>query len=231
MSRARLVAALLVATSQAAAVAAQGTSIVMQRNSEPGDAGEVLVFVGEQLSYEPLDISCDGCLIFDSWHTARYRVVEGIHGVRPGEELEFAVAEHAILIPFGHSRFALAFVERRGDQLTLIKYQQVPVYPTRDLSFASCGPLGGGPKDLSEPLDPRGPELRDVLFSPKLVVDDTHRMSALGRKTAYDPRWHEVDGNEVVWRRGIPVADLVSALVRDDDVLKAALPELAGAAR
>jgi len=231
MSHASLVAAWLLATAPAVVAAADDYSIVTQRVSEPGDAGEVLVFVGEQISYELLDLSCDDCWVFDTWHTARYRVTEAIHGVRPGEELEFNVAEHAILVPFGHTSYALAFVERHDNHLALVKYQQVPVYPTQDLSFASCGPLDGASVDPGEPLNPKYPELRDIDFSPRLVVDDTRRMSALGRQKAYDPRWHEVEGDEIVCSRGIPLAELVAAKVRGHEVLEAALPEFAGAGR
>jgi hypothetical protein len=141
MSRTSFVAALFLATMQTNAVTQDDLSIVTQLSSKPGNAGELFVFVGEQLSYESRVIDCDGCWVFDTWHTARYRVAEWIHGVPPGAELEFVVAEHAAMFPFGHSRYALVFVERQDDQLALVKYQQVPVYPTGDLSFASCGPL------------------------------------------------------------------------------------------
>jgi len=231
MFRTRLFAALLLAAGQTHVVANDDFSILMQPSSDPGNAGEIRVFVGEQMAYRPLNMECDRCWVFDTWHSARYRVAEWIHGVPPGAEVEFVVAEHAANVPFGHSRFALVFVERQGDRLALIKYQQVPVYPTEDLRFASCGPLHGSPDDPSEPLDPEGPELRDVVFSPKLVVDDARRLSALGRQKAHDPRWHEIDGDKVLCRRGIPVAELVPAMVHIHETLNAALPQLAGAAR
>lgn len=224
-----LIALLLLAGLQTRAFAEDEYSILMQRYSEPGEAGELYVFVGEQQSYEPLDQSCERCWVFDTWHTARYRVAEWIHGFQPGTELEFDVAEHASMFPFGHSRYSLVFVERNNDGLALVKYQQEPVYPTEGLGFASCGPLDGGPKDPSKPLDPEGPELTDIVFAPKLVVDDSRRLSPLGRRQAHDPRWHEVIGDEVVCSRGVPVSELVPALVQRHETLRAALPEFTGA--
>lgn len=231
MSRFTQVAALLLATWAADVAAQDGTVFLMQRSSEPGEAKELFVFVGEYVSYKPLDMGCDDCIVFDSWHTARYRVAEWIHGVPPGPEIEFAVAEHATNVPFGHAQYSLVFIERYDDKFALVKYQQVPVYPTSDGSFASCGPMWGHSSGPAEPLDPAEPALRDVDFSPRRVVDDARRLSPLGRAQAYDPRWHEALGDEVVCRRGIPVAELVPAIVRDHDTLKAALPNLARSAR
>lgn len=231
MSRFVLVAAVLLAIVAADVAAQESDVIVMQRSSEPGEAGELFVFVGEHVSYKPLDMGCDNCLVFDSWHTARYRVAEWIHGVPPGPEIEFSVAEHATNLPFGHAQYSLVFVERHDDAFALVKYQHVPVYPTSDGGFASCGPMWGHSSEPDEPLDPAEPALRDVDFSPRQVVDDARRLSPLGRTQAHDPRWHQVQGEEVVCRRGIPVAELVPAIVRAHDTLKAALPELAGAAR
>jgi hypothetical protein len=216
----------------AAAPVAAGGSIVMQRTSEAGHAGELYVFVGEQLSYESKNMDCgEDCWVFDSWYTARYRVAEWIHGVQPGPVIKFSVAEHASLVPFGHSRYALVFVERFDDALQLVKYQQVAVYPTTDGSFASCGPRWGGAADSVPSLDGAAAPLRDVQFSPPLVVDDARRLSGHGRAKAYDPRWHAVVGDEVQCRRGVPLAELVVAVVRKHEVLKAALPELARATR
>jgi hypothetical protein len=231
MSRAILIAALLLTGAVAEAAANDEMVIVMKSSGTPGKAGELFVFVGEHLSYRPLNLSCDNCWVFDSWYAARYRVAEWIHGAPPGPELEFDVAEHAVNVPFGHSGYALVFVEVLGEKMALVKYAQVPVYPTADGGFASCGPMGGAPREDGAPLDPKAPALRDIDFSPQLVVDDSRRMSAWGRARAYDPRWHEVIGNDVLCRRGVPVADLVSAMVRGDDLLKAALPDLAGAGK
>jgi hypothetical protein len=231
MTRKVLLVAMISALVSQHVLAEDGVSVVKQSHSEPGVSGELFVFIGEQLSYEPLDLSCDRCWVFDSWHTARYRVAKWIHGVAPADELEFSVAEHAVRVPFGHSRYALVFVEQVGDARTLVKYQQVPVYPTTDDGFASCGPLGGGPDDPSEALDPEGPALREIDFLPRLVVDDARRLSAVGRKRAYDPRWYAIEGDEVVCRRGVPLEDLVAAKVSQHEMLRAALPELAGAAR
>ena len=229
MFRALLAAALFLAAATADAGANDELVIVMKSSSTPGKAGELFVFVGEHVSYRPLHMSCENCWVFDTWHRARYRVAEWIHGAPPGPEVEFDVAEHAVNEPFGHSRYALVFVEEHGEKLGLVKYMQVPVYPTADGGFASCGPLGGAPPGpRTAPTDPKAPALRDVEFSPRLVVDDARRLSALGRTHAHDPRWHTVVGNEVQCRRGVPVADLVQAMVRSDDMLKAALPELAG---
>ncbi|HEY9143174.1 MAG TPA: hypothetical protein VIM90_03985 [Arenimonas sp.] len=228
MSRPRFLAALLLSVLAPLSAAQDEMRILMQRSSEPPDAGEFFVFVGEYVDYQPLKIDCDNCWVFDTWHTARYRVAEWIHGVPPGPELTFDVAEHSVIVPFGHSRYALAFVERHGDELALVKYQQVPVYPTADGSFASCGPLWGDRDSTTQPQEINGPALRDIEFSPQLVVDDAGRLSEYGRNNAYDPRWHEVIGNEVLCRRGVPVAELVPAIVRETDVLSAALPELAG---
>ena len=215
----------------AAAQVAEGSSIVMQRASEVGHAGELYVFVGEQLSYKSKNMDCgEECWVFDSWYTARYRVAEWIHGVQPGPVIKFSVAEHASLIPFGHSRYALVFVERFEDELQLVKYQQVAVYPTTDGSFASCGPRWGEAGDSIQTMD-AAPPLRDVQFSPPLVVDDARRLSEHGRAKAYDPRWHAVVGDEVQCRRGVPLAELVIAVVREHEVLKAALPELARVTR
>lgn len=231
MSRTGLMAALLLGALASSGVAQDELYVVMQRSSEPGEAGEILVFVGEQLSYRSSDMSCENCWVFDSWHAARYRAIEWIHGVPPGAEIEFMVAEHAPLSPFGHSRYSLVFVERHDDQMQLVKYQQVPVYPTADGSFASCGPLWGRVTEADMPAGSEWPAPRDIDFSPRLVVDDARRLSAHGRERAHDPRWHEVVGDEVLCRRGIPVAELVAATVRRNDMLKVALPEFAGAAR
>lgn len=231
MSRAILIAALLLTGATAGTAANDDMVIVMKSSGTPGKAGELFVFVGENVAYRPLELSCDNCWVFDTWHRARYRVAEWIHGAPPGPELEFDVAEHAVNLPFGHSRYALVFVEAHGEKLALVKYMQVPVYPTADGGFASCGPMGGAPAEAAAPLNPASPALRDVDFSPRLVVDDARRMSAWGRARAYDPRWHEVVGQDVVCRRGVPVAALVTAMVRSDDMLKAALPSLAGAAK
>lgn len=227
MSRAILIAAFLLTGAMAETAANDEMVIVMKSSGTPGKAGELFVFVGEHLSYRRLDLSCENCWVFDTWHTARYRVAEWIHGAPPGPELEFDVAEHAVNVPFGHSRYALVFVEDHGDKMGLVKYMQVPVYPTADGSFSSCGPMGGAPADDAAPLDPEAPALSDADFSPRLVVDDARRMSAWGRARMYDPRWHEVIGNDVLCRRGVRVADLVPAMVHSDDMLKAALPELA----
>lgn len=232
MFRTGSVAALLLGALAAPVAAQEDLTILMQRHSEPGAAGEILVFVGEQVSYQPRAIACDGCWVFDEWHTARYGVVEWIHGVPPGPEIEFDVAEHSVLVPFGHSRYSLVFIERNDEQFQLVKYQHAPVHPTADGGFASCGPKWG---NLAESHDPSGPDdgsaLRDIAFSPRLVVDDARRLSEHGRKQAHDPRWHEVVGDEVLCRRGVPVAELARAIVHRNEMLKAALPELAGAAR
>jgi hypothetical protein len=232
MLQATLIASWLATLAVTDVAAGDNYTIVMQGTSEPGDAVELHVFVGEQLSYEPKDFDCgEGCWVFDSWHAARYRVVEAIHGVPPGSVLTFDVAEHAVSVPFGHSRYALAFVERLGDNYQLVKYQQVPVYPTTDGSFASCGPLGRAAADDEKSPDGATASLRDVQFSPPLVVDDARRLSGHGRANAYDPRWHSVVGDEVQCRRGIPLPELVRAVVREHEVLKTALPDLAGATR
>jgi len=228
MSRIAVLAALIMTAMPSDVFAMDEISVVMKNSSEPGESGELFVFVGEQLSYELLDLSCDACLVFDTWHSARYSVAKWIHGVQPGNELTFSVAEHSS-IRFGHSRYSLVFVEAYDDDLSLVKYQQVPVYPTED-GFASCGPLDR-PGDVSKPLNPEGPELRDIVYSPKLVVDDARRLSAFGRNRAYDPRWHHIDGNDVVCRRGIPLEALVAAKVRRHEMLRRALPEFAEAAQ
>ena len=204
-------------------------TVVMKSSSEPGEAGELLVFVGEQLAYEPKVIECGNCMVFDSWYTARYRVVHRIHGVPPGDELTFSVAEHATRNPFGYSRFALVFVERFEDGYSLVKYTQKPVYPTIDGGFATCGPYWR-PDNADAPLNP-GPALREMAFSPRLVVDDARRLSAFGRTQAHDPRWHAIEGDEVVCRRGVPLQELVRVMVRDDDMLSVALPQFAGDGR
>lgn len=215
------------------------TTVVMKADSEPGEAGEMLVFVGEQVGYEPLDMSCgEDCWTFDDWHKARYRVAEWIHGVPPGPEIDFSVAEHSVTEPFGHSRYALVFVERTGDSFSLVKYQQVPVYPTADGSFASCGPYDDG--------ETGAPPLVDVEFAPALVVDDVGRRSAFGsadpaavlrdddgqydpeRGGVYDPRWHGRAGGLIECRRGVRVEALVPYMVREHATLAAALPDLAG---
>ena len=204
-------------------------TVVMKSSSEPGEEGELLVFVGEQISYQPQQFECDRCFVFDSWYTARYRVVHHIHGVPPDDELTFSVAEHATRSPFGYSRFALVFVERFENGYSLVKYTQKPVYPTIDGGFATCGPYWR-PDNADAPLNP-GPALREMAFSPRLVVDDARRLSAFGRTQAHDPRWHAIEGDEVVCRRGVPLQELVRVMVRDDDMLSVALPQFAGDGR
>lgn len=227
--RACLLLALLFPASPAPAAEDREFSILTQAASDPGEAGEILVFVGEQVAYEPLEMNCgEGCWVFDSWYTARYRVSQWIHGVPPGEEITFEVAEHAVIAPFGHSRFALVFVEKHGESLSLVKYQQVPVYPTAGGSFASCGPVWGRDPGDRRPLDPEEPELEDIAFLPPLVVDETGRLSAHGRRYAHDPRWFEAVGDKIHCRRGVPVERLVPAIVRGHPTLLHALPELAG---
>lgn len=231
MLRTSVLAAWLAASAVTDVAAEDGYSIVMQQTSKPGEAGELHVFVGEQVSYESKDLDCgEDCWVFDSWHTARYRVVESIHGAPPGAVMQFSVAEHAVILPFGHSLYALVFVERVGDGFQLVKYQQVPVYPTTDGSFASCGPMSGVLVDPEKSLD-AADSLRDVQFSPRLVVDDARRLSGYGRAKAYDPRWHSVIDDEVQCRRGVPLTELVPTVVRGHEVLRVALPELAGATR
>lgn len=211
-------------------VADETYTIIQQRVSEPGDAGELFVFVGEHLSYEPKKMDCDDdCWVFDSWYTARYRVAQWIAGAPPGPELAFSVAEHSTTLPFGHSRYALVFVERHEDADALVKYQHMPVHPTADGGFASCGPLGDDAERKGyEPGFAGYPPLEDVEFAPTLVVDDARRLSPQGWGELHDPRWHEVVGNEVVCRRGVPVDRIARFMANDHPTLKAALPALAG---
>lgn len=205
------------------------STIVMQAYSEPGESGEIVVFVGEQVDYAPKDVGCDGdCWVFDRWHTARYRVAAWIHGVPPGPEVVFSVAEHAPREPFGHSRYALVFLERFDDAWALVKYQQMPVHPTAGGGFASCGPLGDDADRDDDPEFAGYPPLEDVTFSPALVVDETGRLSANGWRELHDPRWHDVIGEHVVCTRGVPVERIARFMAGDDAMLKAALPTLAG---
>ncbi len=207
-------------------------TILTQRSTEVDDAGEILVFVGEQVSYEAKTIDCGkDCWVFDTWHKARYRVAQWIYGIQPGDEIEFDVAEHAPKIPFGHSRYALVFVERFAGDLQLVKYQHVPVYPTVDGSFGSCGPLWEGPYDPMKPAENIGPALRDLHFFPPLVVDDATRLSGFGRANAHDPRWHTTITDEVRCVRGVPLVELVASKVRADEVLSSGLPDLARVSR
>lgn len=204
-------------------------SVMMKGGSDPGDGTEIVAFVGEQIAYESMEFDCgEGCWVFDSWHKARYRISEWIHGVPQGPELEFTVAEHAVVVPMGHARHALVFVERLDDGWSLVKYQQVPVYPTADGGFASCGPLGDD-ADRRGDADFAGyPPMEDIAFAPALVVDDARRLSPHGWGELHDPRWHAIVGDEVVCRRGVPVDRIARFMANDHPTLKAALPTLAG---
>lgn len=232
MLRITAVLASILALAASARADETGFSILMKGHSAPGKNGEILVFVGEHVSYERQALDCgEGCWVFDDWHTARYRVAKWIHGVPTGPELEFGVAEHAARVPFGHARFSLVFVERRGDALELVKYQAVAVHPTAEGGFATCGPLWGPAAEAGAPLDPASPPLEDIAFSPRLVVDDARRFSVHGRKATHDPRWLDAIGDHVVCRRGVPLDAAVRAIVARHDMLRAALPELLGDAR
>ena len=215
------VLALALVASAAASFPANGFSVVMARSSDPGEAGELVVFVGEQLSYEDDTMDCgDDCWVFDRWHKARYRVAEWVHGVPPGAEIEFSVAEHAPMVPFGQSRHALVFLEKTDDGFMLVKYQDVSVHPAAGGSFASCGPV------YEE--DANAPPLEDIVFEPTLVVDETARLSRDAWGELHDPRWHARVGDEIVCTRGVPVARIAPFMANRHPTLKAALPALAG---
>jgi hypothetical protein len=110
-----------------------------------------------------------------------------------------------------------------------VKYQQMPVHPTADGSFASCGPLGDDEERREyEPGFAGYPPMVDVEFAPALVVDEMQRLSPHGWSELHDPRWHEVVGNEIVCRRGVPVDEIARFMADDHPTLKAALPVPAG---
>lgn len=197
------------------AFAAFAASTARAAVAEPAPA--MLVFVGEQLAYEDLDhdpcaeenAKSGGdtiCISMDSYYRARYRIVETIHGIAPGPDIEFDVGSHYGDLDWVNARHALLFVYLHDDAPHwLHKYQGFAVFPTADGGWATCGDTGTYDKL----------PLQDIEFSPALIVDDTSRLTPIAIEKRWDPAVYAVVDGTVRCRRGVPLEAIVTYVDRE----------------
>jgi len=175
----------------------------------------VLQFVGEQLSFEPIDCiahrwqmgdphedevtDADGCEEDNLQYRARYRVLEPIpdDGVGTVEFLAPGWSDY-----YAHSRHALIFVLVSPEGALHPPGLAVSVYPTTDGDWASCDDDTG-----SEPLE----------FAGDLVFGRTNGMSPHGVAQRYPSSDYAIVGEEVFCIRGRRLSALQQALQRELD--------------
>lgn len=189
--------------------------------SAPRSAARLLRFVGEQVSFEPIecrihdwpsrdiddepsdDITASvGCNEDDLHFRARYRVRLAIDGELP-DTVEFLASgwtEH-----YADSRHALLYVLESIDETLLPSGLAVSVYPTVDGDWASCDADDG-----SELLE----------FSGDLVFGRTDGMSSHGISKRYPESDYAVIGQVATCIRGRRVPALIEQLDRDLDELR-----------
>ena len=194
----------------------------------------LLVFVGEQVAYADLNWDpCEEanaaagedadtiCISMDSYYRARYRVLDVVHGIAPGEEVEFDLGSHYGDLDWVSARHALLFVHLHTDEPNWMhKYQGYAVFPTAGGGWATCGRL-----DWSD-----GPASREIEFAPPLVVDDMSRLTPAGVGYRWDPEVYAVVDGQVRCRVGVPLEEVVAYVDREilEDV---ALPPMSPVAR
>ena len=181
----------------------------------PGAAGaqQVLAFVGEKVSVEEFDPPRDPDAIHpDEAFRAKYRVVDVVHGLAPGEVVEFEAYDPNGRPDFEPYPHVLLFLAKQGGRWVHLKHQFYPVFRTKSGTWAGCGSpyrYGGETRTIApRPLDFD----RDASFD----------LAGLGREdiaVLYPRPYFRAIGGKAYCRQGNTVEELFE--VKQQGVLRA----------
>jgi hypothetical protein len=182
----------------------------------PDESQNLLVFVGKKIDVEEVSAP-SGSL--DHQYTARYQVLQIVHGQYPNSEIEFTAFDH-----YGHPGFrryetALIYVTMGRSWLLQPKYfhekyQYQPVYPTADGRWAGCG----DPYQAEYEGHRKGIQTQAITFKPEVVIDIT-KIEPSRVETLYPKAFFDYRQDAVVCRKGVFLDELFA--VKREGVLKA----------
>ena len=115
-------------------------AVLLAGASGVASAQPVLAFVGEKISVEEFDPPRvpDEELPDEAYH-ATYRVVDVVHGLAPGEVIEFDAYAQDRRPDFEPYKHVLLFVTKEGERWVHLKHQFYPVFRTTSGTWAGCG--------------------------------------------------------------------------------------------
>jgi hypothetical protein len=181
-------------------------------------AQPLLAFVGEKVSVEEFDPARGPAATEpeatepDMAFRAQYRVVDVVHGLAPGEVVEFEAYDPNGRPDFEPHRHVLLFLTKDGDRWVHLKHQFYPVFRTTSGAWAGCG----------SPYRYSG-ETRTVAPRPLDFGKDAHfDLAGLGREdiAALYPRpYFRTIGGKAYCRQGNTVEELFQ--VKQQGVLRA----------
>ena len=173
----------------------------------------LLVFVGEKISVEEFDPPRDpNVVLTDEAFHAKYRVLDVVYGLAPGEVVAFDAYDAHGTPEFAKYQHVLLFVSKDGDRWVHQKYQFYPVFRTKSGVWAGCG----APWRYSS--DPRTIQPRPLDFGSEAHFD----LAGLTREDIaelYPRAYFRTLNGKAYCRQGNPVEELFE--VKKQGVLKA----------
>jgi hypothetical protein len=175
--------------------------ILASASSNAKSDDNLIVFVGRKIDvvrFQP--VLAPNEMLLDGAFKARYEVLRVVKGSLPESVIEFEAYDHSGTPTFSMFDEVLLFVLRSGGTYYHLKNEYVPIYPTSDGDWASCG--------RTEGLRPK-----PVSFTPE-VSFDLAELSDKDIRKKYPNRVFEVREHRAYCRRGNSPEELAAPLLR-----------------